>query len=267
MKERKEIVDSTLRDGEQMPGIAFSVDQKVQIANILNALHIHEIEAGIPCLGSIEQISIEQIIDVCDYSKVSVWSRLNQEDIKKSIQIKPDIIHIGVPMSYPQIYSKLKKNKTWVQKQLVECVDIALEAGVDVTVGFEDASRADLGFMINTAVTLKELGVPIIRIADTVGVLVPDRIRDIIKNLKVHTDIDLEIHMHNDLGMAVANSVEGAKSGAKYIDCTLLGLGERVGNCSLIEFLYAGEELFEFNINKKAVKAAEEQLKNMIHLM
>lgn len=231
---------------------------------MLNDLHVYEIETGIPSMGKIEQESIAKIIEICDYSKVSVWSRLIQEDIRESLKFKADIIHIGAPMSYSQIYSKLKKNKTWVQKQLTECVAMALEEGVSVTVGFEDASRADLGFMTNTAVMLQKMGVETIRLADTVGVLVPERTRNIIKSIAEHSSIDIEIHMHNDLGMAIANSLEGAKAGAKYIDCTLMGLGERVGNCNLAEFLYAGEELFEFDINRKAVKEAEKQLQKII---
>ncbi len=259
MKEIKYIVDTTLRDGEQSPGIALSMEDKVKIAGLLAELGVYEIEAGVPVISKEEEEGICRIIDNKTNAKISVWSRMNQLDVKRSIACRPDILHIGAPVSYVQIYSKLRKNKGWVIKNVLECIDMAMSENVAVTVGLEDASRSDIGFLLSMIKELAKAGVDMVRIADTVGVLTPNRTRDIIKLIKDNSDIKIELHFHNDLGMAVANSIIGAKAGADYVDCTLFGIGERTGNCNLYEFIKAGEALFQFAMSKKQVRWIEEQ--------
>ncbi len=258
MKENKYIVDTTLRDGEQSPGIALNTRDKVKIAKLLDEIGVYEIEAGVPCLSTAEADGISEIIENTKHAKISVWSRMNVNDIKYSIGCKPHIVHIGTPVSYIQIYSKLKKNKVWVQKNILECVDIAKRNGVDVTVGLEDASRSDIGFLLSLIKELKKAGVNIIRIADTVGILTPSRTKEIVKTIKEHSDVEIEMHVHNDLGMAVANSIIGAKAGAAYVDCTLFGIGERTGNCNFYDFVHASESIFNFAMNKRQIKKIEE---------
>ncbi|ROR28449.1 homocitrate synthase NifV [Mobilisporobacter senegalensis] len=259
MKEFKHIIDTTLRDGEQSPGIALGIEDKLKIAKLLDNIGIYEIEAGIPCLGDKEIEGISRIIETRKNAKISVWSRMNINDVKQSIQCNPDIIHIGVPVSYVQIYSKLKKNKIWVQKNILCCVELAQNHNIDVTVGLEDASRADLGFILSLIKELKKAGVNTIRVADTVGILIPNRTKEIVETIKAHTDIKIEMHVHNDLGMAVANSIIGAKAGADYIDCTLFGIGERTGNCNFYDFIHASESIFQFAMNRKQIREVEKQ--------
>jgi homocitrate synthase NifV len=260
MKKEKYIVDTTLRDGEQSPGIALRIEDKIMIARLLDELGVYEIEAGIPILCDKEEESIFRIIENKRQAKISVWSRMNVIDVKRSILCKPDIIHIGTPVSYIQIYSKLKKNKNWVIKNVLECVDIAKSQNIDVTVGLEDASRSDIGFLLNMVKELKSAGVNTIRIADTVGVLTPRRTKELVNLIKSVTDIRIEMHVHNDLGMAVANSIIGAGAGADFIDCTLFGIGERAGNCNLYDFIRACETVFQFAMNKKQVKEVEQKV-------
>jgi homocitrate synthase NifV len=193
-------------------------------------------------------------------AKISVWSRMNPADVERSILCKPDIIHIGMPVSYIQIYSKLKKNKVWVQKQILECVSVAHSKGVEVTVGLEDASRSDIGFLLSLIRELRKEGVKMIRLADTVGVLTPNRTKEIVETIKSNSDIQIEMHIHNDLGMAVANSIIGAKAGADFIDCTLFGIGERTGNCNFYDFIKAGEGIFQFAMNKKQIRTVEKEV-------
>lgn len=257
MKENKYIVDTTLRDGEQSPGIALCTRDKVKIAKLLDEIGVYEIEAGVPCLSSVEADGICEIIENTKQAKISVWSRMNSKDVKNSIACNPHIIHIGTPVSYIQIYSKLKKNKAWVQKSILECVDLAKSNGVEVTVGLEDASRSDLGFILSLIKELKKAGVNIIRLADTVGILTPSRTKEIVETIKSHSDIELEMHVHNDLGMAVANSIIGAKAGAAFIDCTLFGIGERTGNCNFYDFVHASESIFNFAMSKKQIRQIE----------
>lgn len=259
MKEIKHIVDTTLRDGEQSPGIALRREDKIRIAGLLDAIGVYEIEAGIPCLSQKESDCIGEIVSRAGNAKISVWSRMNAEDVKASLVCKPHILHIGTPVSYIQIYSKLKKNKAWVQKSILDCVDVALSRGVEVTVGLEDASRSDIGFILSLIKELKKAGVRIIRLADTVGVLTPGRTKEIVETIKTHTDIEIEMHVHNDLGMAVANSIIGAKAGAAYVDCTLFGIGERTGNCNFYDFIHASEGIFQFAMTKKQVRQVEEE--------
>lgn len=258
MKENKYIVDTTLRDGEQSPGIALRIEDKVKIAMLLDEIGVYEIEAGVPCLSTAEAEGICRIIEKKKDAKISVWSRMNIDDVKKSIACKPDIIHIGTPVSYIQIYSKLKKNKAWVQKSVLDCVEVARNSNIEVTVGLEDASRSDIGFILSLIRELKNAGVSTIRVADTVGILTPNRTKEIVETIKANTDIKIEIHIHNDLGMAVANSIIGAKAGADFIDCTLFGIGERTGNCNFYDFVHASESIFNFVMNKKQIRKIEE---------
>ncbi len=260
MKEFKHIVDTTLRDGEQGPGIVLRTEDKVKIAKLLDEIGVYEIEAGVPCLSAAENEGICRIIENRRNAKISVWSRMRTEDVSKSIQCKPDIIHIGAPVSYIQIYKKLNKNKVWVQKMILDCVDIAKRDNIDVTVGLEDASRSDIGFILSLIKELGKAGVHTVRIADTVGVLTPGRTKEMVRTIRTHSDIKIEMHVHNDLGMAVANSITGAKAGAEYIDCTLFGIGERTGNCNFYDFVHASEAIFDFAMNKRQIRKVEENV-------
>jgi homocitrate synthase NifV len=247
MKEKRYLIDTTLRDGEQSPGFAFNMDEKVQLASLMDRAGIHQIEAGIPTMGSYEKDTICKIMSNRQKTKISTWNRMNKEDIEHSFDCCPDIIHISAPISYVHIYSKLKKNKAWLQKNLQECVSLALDKGYKVTVGLEDASRADITFIIGIANILKDMGVVSVRFADTVGVLTPSRAYQSIKEIINHTGISMGIHAHNDFGMAVANSLEAAKAGAEFIDTTLFGIGERAGNCNLNQYIMAAEQVFEIS--------------------
>ncbi|MNI45329.1 MULTISPECIES: homocitrate synthase [Clostridium] len=246
------IVDTTLRDGEQSPDIAFSLKKKIAIAKIMDNNKIYQIEAGIPAMGEIEKRCIYKIMEQKKNSLISVWNRLNKQDLIDSIDCNPDIIHISIPVSDIQIYSKLKKDRKWVVNKMRECVNFVKDKDYEVTVGFEDASRADINFIIHMAKILKDLGVNRIRYADTVGILIPSTTRTAITNILENVPIDIEMHAHNDFGMALANSIEAAKSGARFVDCTMNGIGERAGNCNLQEFIRVSSRLF--NINDGALK-------------
>ncbi len=260
MKEMKYIVDTTLRDGEQSPGIALGAEDKLMIAKLLDQIGVSEIEAGVPVISQSEEEGIRRIVEMKRSAKISVWSRMNVQDVKRSVACRPDILHIGAPVSYVQIYSKLKKNKGWVVRSILECVDIAKSHNTDVTVGLEDASRSDIGFLLYLIKELQHAGVAMARIADTVGVLTPARTKELVGAIKEYSDIKLEMHVHNDLGMAVANSIVGAKAGADYIDCTLFGIGERAGNCNLHDFVSSSEGIFQFAMTKKQIRSVEQQV-------
>lgn len=265
MKKNKGVVDVTLRDGEQCAGLAFTQEEKIRLALLIDEIGVHEMEVGIGCKNTFDAGFFEKIMKERKKSKVSLWCRMNLEDIGETLAMQPDIIHIGVPVSYVQIYTKLRKNKLWVQKQIELCLEETSKFGIPVTIGMEDATRADIGFMCSVIRQIMEFGVETIRIADTVGVITPDRGVELVKLLKkTYPKLSIELHEHNDLGMAVANSVTMANAGADLIDCTLLGIGERAGNCNMKDFLQATEHIFDCNINKPAFENAQMELSTIL---
>lgn len=264
MKEKLYLVDTTLRDGEQSPGYAFTKEQKVKVASLLDEIGIYQIEAGIPAMGAYEKDTLCEIMAGRKNAVVSTWNRMKLPDIQHSLDCRPDIIHISAPVSYVQIYSKLKKNKIWLQRELKKCVSFAKDKGFEVTVGFEDASRADTTFMIGLAAALRDIGVRRIRLADTVGVMTPSRTYETVSEIIKYTGIDVEIHTHNDLGMAAANALEAAKAGAKYIDTTFHGIGERAGNCDLGNFILLAERLFTVSPSRFTALMAGEKFLDII---
>ena len=231
------IVDTTLRDGEQCAGKAFSIDEKIEIAKYMDEKNIYQIEAGIPVMGDLEKECIKRILEIRNNSLISTWNRMNKKDILHSMECKPDIIHISVPTSDIQIYLNLGKDKKWIEDNLKDCVFFARNKGYEVTIGFEDASRADISYLVNLCKIVQAMGVKRVRYADTVGILMPSRVKNTVETLINNTGIEIEIHAHNDFGMAIPNSLEAVKNGARYVDCTLDGIGERAGNCNLKEFI------------------------------
>lgn len=236
------IVDTTLRDGEQKPGLALRLSDKVYIARLLDTLGIYQIEAGIPVMGGDEKKSIKKIMELGLKAKISAWNRMNTGDIKHSMDCGVQIIHISVPSSDIQIRTKLNKDREWVIENLKQCISFAMGKGFEVTLGLEDASRADFKFMMRIIATAFLEGVKRVRYADTVGILHRQRAYKAICDIKERLDIEIEMHAHNDFGMAVANSFSAAKAGAQYIDCTIGGIGERAGNCDYLKFMSAGKK-------------------------
>lgn len=265
MRKKLRIVDTTLRDGEQCPGIIFSPENKVKLALALDNIGLHEIEVGIFDRKTEGREYLGEIMGRKKNALISLWARLNPDDVMEAAKQKPDLIHIAAPVSYVQIYSKLNKNKQWVEKTIAQCMEVADNFHVPITLGFEDSSRADTGFLIRLAYTAESLGVKTIRLADTVGIFTPVRAGKLLKEIRSKTNIPIEAHEHNDFGMAVANSLEMANLGAEYIDCTLFGIGERAGNCNLYDFVHAAEARFDMGIDKRNIITAQELFMELLH--
>lgn len=233
------IVDTTLRDGEQTPGISLNVEDKIKIAKLLEAAGVCQIEAGVPAMGGQEKESIKEIMGLSFNCIISSWNRMNIKDIKASQSCGVNVIHISVPVSDIQIKSKLGKDKNWVVEKMINTVSFASQMALEVIVGFEDASRSDMNFILKLCRILKLQGVKRIRYADTVGILTPSRTYEVISQLGKKTELQIEAHMHNDFGMAVANSISAVYAGAEYVGCTFGGIGERTGNCNYTDFMKA----------------------------
>lgn len=231
MNTRIVLTDTTLRDGEQSPDIAFSAETRLQIADLLVDAGFPIIEAGIPAMGSDEKDMIIRICERKENRKISVWNRMNRTDIAHSFDCAPDIIHISAPASDLMLANLLHKDRNWLSAELRDCVGFAKEKGYEVSVGFQDASRADPRFLLVLSELLSGLEVSSVRLADTVGIFTPDMIRNYFTFLTQNCEMRFGIHTHNDLGLAVANAAAAAKYGAVYLDTTLFGIGERAGNC------------------------------------
>ncbi|MBI5892832.1 MAG: homocitrate synthase [Deltaproteobacteria bacterium] len=237
------LVDTTLRDGEQAPGIAFTIDEKVEIAQALSAIGIREIEAGTPVMGGDELEAVKAILGLKLPAKVFTWNRALEKDIEASLSCGVKNLYISCPVSDLQIEKKLRKTKSWVKDRFAKLIPALKKEGCYIACGLEDASMADISFVLELSHILDRLKVDRIRICDTVGILTPFKTFELIAYLKRHVNIPLEIHTHNDFGMATANSLAGIKGGAEYASVTVNGMGERAGNASLEELVMALERL------------------------
>jgi homocitrate synthase NifV len=242
------INDTTLRDGEQTAGIVFSTSEKIFIAKMLDEIGIDEIEAGIPIMGGSEREAVKIIAGLGLKSKIIGWNRAKSEDIYASLKIGLKTIHVSAPISQIHIEYKLKKDYGFVKKHLINILRILSKEGVEFSVGGEDSSRADCDTVSEIIKIAKEEGAYKYRYSDTVGVLSPLKAYSAIKKIKsYHKGIIIEIHAHNDFGMASANSVAALNAGADSLSGSISGIGERAGNCALEEVI----AYFNFIENKK----------------
>jgi homocitrate synthase NifV len=227
------VVDTTLRDGEQTAGLVFSAEEKVKIARTLDLAGIYTIEAGIPAIGPQEQEAMREILALGLKAQVVSWNRASLEDILLAVKCGFSYIHISVPVSDLHINHKLRKSRQWVLDKLSEALDYARSFGCRVFAGAEDASRADEEFFLQVAETAAKKGAERIRYADTVGCLDPFRIYDIMQSLVNRCALPVEVHLHNDFGLAAANTVSAVRAGVGLASVTVGGIGERAGNASL----------------------------------
>ncbi|MGE5672155.1 MAG: homoaconitate hydratase [Fibrobacterota bacterium] len=233
------ILDTTLRDGEQSPGIYFSNDEKTMIAESLDELGVQIIEAAIPGMGEDEKKVLRSLSRRHLKAEILAWNRLLIDDIKNSIDADVLHVHVSIPTSADLLKSKMSKEQSWVFKQMETVIDFAIREGLVVSFGAEDASRTELSFLIDVFLHAQSLGVRRVRYADTLGILTPDKTTTIIKTLSKKISIPLDFHAHNDFGLATANALCAWKAGARVLSSSLLGLGERAGNTSLEEFIGA----------------------------
>ena len=233
------IVDTTLRDGEQTAGVVFSNQEKIMIARMLDELGVHQIEAVIPVMGGDEQKAIRDIVKLGLKASIMGWNRAVISDIQKSIDCGCDAVAISISTSDIHIEHKLKTTRQDVLERMVKATEFAKKEGLYISVNAEDASRSDMDFLLEFARLAKEAGANRLRYCDTVGILEPFTTFERIAKIKEAVDIDIEMHTHNDFGMATANALAGVKAGATHIGVTVNGLGERAGNAALEEVVMA----------------------------
>lgn len=242
------IVDTTLRDGEQTAGVVFANREKVRIAKFLDELGVHQIEAGIPIMGGDEKVAIKAICSSGLKASIMGWNRPVIKDIEASIECGVDAVAISISTSDIHIKHKLQKTREWVLENMVYATEFAKKEGMYVSVNAEDASRSDLNFLIEYAKAAKQAGADRIRYCDTVGIMEPYLVMEHIETIVKNVGIDVEMHTHNDFGMATANALAGVKAGANHIGVTIIGLGERAGNSALEEVVMALKYLFKVDL-------------------
>jgi homocitrate synthase NifV len=239
-----QINDTTLRDGEQAAGVAFTLDEKIAIATLLDAMGVQELEVGIPAMGATERQSIAILHRLGLKADLIGWNRAVLSDITASIACGLKRVHISVPVSALQIEVKFQGQCQRMLNQLREAITFACDRGLYVAVGGEDSSRAHEAFLLEVAQSAQNWGASRFRFCDTVGILDPFSTYDKVRRLVAQLAIPVEMHTHNDLGLATANALAGIKAGATSINTTVNGLGERAGNAALEEVVMAIKQIY-----------------------
>jgi homocitrate synthase NifV len=259
------IIDTTLRDGEQGPGVVFHLHEKMLIAELLESIGIPELEIGTPIMGSNEIADMREIVNAGFNFKTLSWCRATKADIDAAGKTYTDGVNISIPVS--DIHLKaMNKDRRWVLSSLRNIVQYASQHFSYIAIGAQDASRADISFLFEFISEASQLHVQRVRIADTVGILNPLSVQSLFRNIiATFPFMSFEFHGHNDLGMATANTIMAICCGVQSASVTVNGLGERAGNASLAELVMALElsNNIHLDVNKifldqlsKAVSAA-----------
>lgn len=251
------ICDTTLRDGEQTAGVVFSNHEKLRIAKMLADIGVHQIEAGIPVMGGDEKEVIKQIVDAGLNASIMGWNRAVIDDIKHSLDCGVDAVAISISTSDIHIEHKLHSTRDKVLADMARACEFAKKHNLYVSVNAEDASRSDMEFLLEFARVAKEAGADRLRFCDTVGCLDPFTAYERVKTIIESVGITIEMHMHNDFGMATANTLAGLKAGATYAGVTVMGLGERAGNAALEEVVMALKYLHGIDLGFKTERFRE----------
>lgn len=242
--ESARVFDTTLRDGEQSPGTSFSYDDKRQIASILDEMGTHVIEAGFPVNSDAE---FEAVRDIASSTSTTTCglARVVDTDIEAALDSGVEMVHTFVSTSDVQIEDSMHATRDEVVQRAVEAVERISEAGAICMFSPMDATRTDEAFLIDVIEAVTEAGTDWINIPDTCGVATPGRFRDMIEKVCAHTDARIDVHTHDDFGLATANALAGIEAGADQAQVSVNSIGERAGNAAYEELVMAVESLYQ----------------------
>ena len=250
------IFDTTLRDGEQTPGVSLSPEQKLNIAKKLDALGIDAIETGFPVISDGERSAVKMITSESFNSELCGLARTNKKDIDAAVDCGLNYFHTFIATSDIHLEYKLKMTREQALEKAIDAVEYGKSRGLQVEFSAEDATRTDRVFLKQIFSEVAKAGADRIDIPATVGYSTPQYIAEITKDAIDATKLPVSVHCHNDFGLAVANAISGIQAGAECAHVTINGIGERAGNASLEELVMAlnslqFEQTWETNINKE----------------
>ena len=249
------VLDTTLRDGEQTPGVSLSVEQKIMIADALDSLGVDIIEAGTAIASEGDFRAIKEISSRGLRAEICSFARIKKDDIDAAADSDADSIFMVAPSSIIHINAKFPgKDADYIIERSGEAIEYAKERGLIVEFGAEDASRADLNFILNLFSSAVEAGADRLTFADTVGVLTPEKSYEVILKLKEKFKIPIAIHCHDDFGLATVNTVYAVRAGCNEFHGTINGIGERAGNAAIEEVVLALEYLYGIKTKIKKEK-------------
>lgn len=248
------VFDTTLRDGEQTPGVALNPEKKLAIAKALSELGVDVIEAGFPMNSEAEFDAVKTIADTVD-TKVCALARALAPDLETSMKTGVDVIHTFISTSPQHLKYQMGKTQDEVYEMAIEAVSKVRESGFKCVFSPMDASRTELDYLIRICKGVEAAGADVINIPDTVGVMHPSSMRSMISTIKQEVKVDLDVHCHNDFGLAVANTLAAVEGGASQVQVAVNGLGERAGNADLEQVVLSAELLYGWktNINKEKI--------------
>ena len=233
------IFDTTLRDGEQTPGVALAPEQKLLIAKKLDALGVDAIEAGFPIISDGERQAVKLIAHANLNAEICGLARTSKKDIDAIIDSDLKYVHTFIATSDIHLQYKLKLTREQALEKAIESVEYAKSHGLQVEFSAEDATRTDREFLKKVYAAVAKAKADRVNIPDTVGYSTPQYFAEITKDTVQVTKLPVSVHCHNDFGLAVANSISGLQAGAECAHVTINGLGERAGNASLEELVMA----------------------------
>lgn len=247
MSEKVFVFDTTLRDGEQSPGCSMNLAEKLKMARQLEKLNVDVIEAGFPISSEGDFEAVQAICKEVSRPRIAALARANRLDIERAGEAvkgaKKPRIHTFIATSDIHLQHKLRKTKQEVLQQTIEAVKIARDLCDDVEFSAEDATRSDVNYLVEVFEAAIENGATVINIPDTVGYSIPQEygpfIREIISRVRGAEKVAFSAHCHDDLGLAVANTLAAVEAGCRQVECTVNGIGERAGNASLEEIVMA----------------------------
>ncbi len=248
------IYDTTLRDGEQMPGVSFSPEQKRKIAIALEDAGVREIEAGFPAVSPDEVRMMRDVRASLSRSRMLALSRVVESDIDAAADSGADLVLLFIATSAIHLKYKLHMSRGEVVTKAVEAIEYAKSRGLEPSISSEDSTRTDPEFLRDFLRTGIEAGAVRVGITDTLGVGTPESIASLVRFLKRDIDTCLSVHLHNDFGLGVANAISGVKAGAGAVAVTVNGIGERAGNVSLEQFVSAMKFLYNTDMGMDTAK-------------
>jgi 2-isopropylmalate synthase len=233
------IFDTTLRDGEQTPGVSLTFEDKIEIARQLSKLGVDSIEAGFPASSDGERKVMKEIVKAGLDSEICGLARANRNDIDAAIECDVDAVHVFIPTSPVQMKYAVNLTPEQVISATVDSVEYVKKHGLTCEFSPMDATRSELPFLKQVCQAAEKAGMDRLNVPDTVGIMIPRTTSKLIADIKTAVTVPISIHCHDDFGMAVANSLAAVEAGATQVHCTINGLGERAGNASLEEVVMA----------------------------